>query len=568
MDDPHPVGALGMALLELVGEELLTHQLVEGLVEQGLEREHVVAHRAVGSGQRGPVPLPTDGVLLRLWRASAVRLGVLPLQQDQLTTAIRAAVREGGVDARAVRAADSAATRYLAEEVGRADVLEGEQPTWLDLQHLVDSEERAERSDDSVGVVHHLAQGVDALHLRAQEVVAWTAADAGVPRDAELGEQRQRTVPHLREEVVRRVLRWEAEVVRQATGGAVPNIGRCHHRLGRQRVGGVLPGDRPRPLRLREGHCAHAASTSSWRTLSAAVWIIHPPASVRERTETRSSVDLGQNAIAGPIRSLHRPAGQTPHEPPRSAGGRGLGRDVEGRSEQAVDDGVPLPGERVRVLEDLDHGRVAGHTDQYPSLAGEGYWNTRTKLLGDLGLVEHIDERGGGRRAVGLLVGRDPGPDVALVGPAIVAGGCRRGVGPDAPDRSSDAERGAPSVDALAGLATPAPLLDATHRQCRRRLGGDEDAVDEDPVLPSPVDDRALEQGIRDLRGVGGGEHGDRRAVVELADGGAGRRVEGHRRFGDGRIGPDGEDRQRADDRGRTEVDLRKEHHARLMGIY
>ncbi len=125
-------------------------------------------------------------------------LGVLPLHQDQLAQSVGAAVHEGGVDAGAVRAADASSARGLAEEVGRADVLERQEAAGLDLQHPLDAEQRTESPLDTAGVAHHLAQSVRALDLRRQQVVARAAARAGVPGDALRCEQRQHALADLR----------------------------------------------------------------------------------------------------------------------------------------------------------------------------------------------------------------------------------------------------------------------------------------------------------------------------------------------------------------------------------
>ena len=64
-----------------------------------------------------------------------------------------------------------------------------------------------------LGIGDHREQGVDALHLRIPEVVAWAASHRVVPRDVELGKQLDRPVADLGEEVVRRELDREAERV-------------------------------------------------------------------------------------------------------------------------------------------------------------------------------------------------------------------------------------------------------------------------------------------------------------------------------------------------------------------
>ena len=50
------------------------------------------------------------------------------------------------------------------------------------------------------GSAHHLAQRVHTLHLRGQQVVTRTVVDAGMPRDAEFGEQGERVLSDLWEQ--------------------------------------------------------------------------------------------------------------------------------------------------------------------------------------------------------------------------------------------------------------------------------------------------------------------------------------------------------------------------------
>ena len=88
--------------------------------------------------------METHGVLRRIGSAGRVGLGVLPLDQDQFDDVIEPAVRERGVDAGAVRAADAVTARHLAEEVGRPDVLERQVAARFDLQQLANPQQLAE----------------------------------------------------------------------------------------------------------------------------------------------------------------------------------------------------------------------------------------------------------------------------------------------------------------------------------------------------------------------------------------------------------------------------------------
>jgi len=86
-------------------------------------------------------------------------------------------------------------------------------------------------------------------------------------------------------------------------------------------------------------------------------------------------------------------------------------------------------------------------------------------------------------------------------------------------------------------------------------------------VLPTPVDDRALEECERRAGGVGGVQPLDGRAGVELPDAGTGRRSEGSGHGGHGRIGPDGEQGEGADGGGCPEVEHRQRRRAVVQDL-
>jgi hypothetical protein len=105
------------------------------------------------------------------------------------------------------------------------------------------AEHVGEREPEAFGVVHHLAECVDALHLRGEQVVARAAVDAGVPGDAELGAQRERRLADLSEQREGRVLARQAEVVRRAAARAgLLDVRGGLLRLGWQSGGEALPG--------------------------------------------------------------------------------------------------------------------------------------------------------------------------------------------------------------------------------------------------------------------------------------------------------------------------------------
>jgi hypothetical protein len=96
-------------------------------------------------------------------------------------------MQEGGVHARAVRAAHSHAVARFAEEVLRADVLEGEVAARLDLEHLGSAEQVAERADQRDGSPTICARAF--THWTCEESrwllgPPWTDACHGIPSSA------------------------------------------------------------------------------------------------------------------------------------------------------------------------------------------------------------------------------------------------------------------------------------------------------------------------------------------------------------------------------------------------
>jgi hypothetical protein len=185
----HPVRAFGCGLLESVCEQLLTHELVERLVEQQLEGQQVTVDGSFRVEDGLLVPAPPLGIALRVWVAQPIGLGVLPLHQHELDDSVRSPVQECSVDAGTPGPACAEPARRFAEDVRRPDVLEGQEPAGLDLQDLGDVEDLAERPLHARGVGDHLSERVDALHLRRQQMVARPALDARMPRDTQFLEQ-------------------------------------------------------------------------------------------------------------------------------------------------------------------------------------------------------------------------------------------------------------------------------------------------------------------------------------------------------------------------------------------
>ena len=179
-------------------EELLSHQLVQRFLEQFLEGEQFDSYRPVGRRQQTAVPLVSDRVLCRQHGATCVVLGVLPFDKDQLTDPCGGGVYERSIDACAMGPPNPLSIDGFVEVVVGADVLEGEPAPRLDLMHLRCLDDRTEGSDDPVGICHHLAESVRALHLRRQQMVAGPTADPGMPRDSKFGEERKRRIADLR----------------------------------------------------------------------------------------------------------------------------------------------------------------------------------------------------------------------------------------------------------------------------------------------------------------------------------------------------------------------------------
>ena len=116
------------------------------------------------------------------------------------------AMHERRVDTRAMRAPSPHPTAGLAEVVGIADVLERQEPARFDLQDLRRTDHPTKSTHQPVRVVHHLTQRVHALHLGRQQMIARPTIDAGVPRDPQLGKQRQRHLANLWQQRHRRIL--------------------------------------------------------------------------------------------------------------------------------------------------------------------------------------------------------------------------------------------------------------------------------------------------------------------------------------------------------------------------
>ena len=128
----------------------------------------------------------------------------------------------------------------LAEVVGGSDVLERQEPAFLDRQHLGDVDRPTEGELDPLGIGDHREQCVDALHLGVPQMVARAAGHRVVPGDVELLEQVDRAVADLGEEVVRRELDREANGV----GTLVLLVDAGHAGLVGQRQSALLPGHR------------------------------------------------------------------------------------------------------------------------------------------------------------------------------------------------------------------------------------------------------------------------------------------------------------------------------------
>jgi hypothetical protein len=158
-------------------------------------------------------------------------------------------VHERCVNARAPGTPSPLARHRLVEQILGADVLEREPAARFDLAHLCGSEQRAERTDDPVRVGGHLTQRVDTLHLRRQQVVARPTVDAGVPGDAELGEQPDGELTDLGQQRPRGIRHRQAAVEQPTVHRPVLTDVRSRlPGLGRQRRRRHLPRARPGAL--------------------------------------------------------------------------------------------------------------------------------------------------------------------------------------------------------------------------------------------------------------------------------------------------------------------------------
>jgi hypothetical protein len=88
----------------------------------------------------------------------------------------------------------------------------------------------------------------------------------------------------------------------------------------------------------------------------------------------------------------------------------------------------------------------------------------------------------------------------------------------NAAQSTANRERGASAAEALVLPASPAMLFDAADLNRDVGVSADEDAVGEDPVLPTPVEESTLEEQHGHRPGVGDPELGHGRTGLEFTD--------------------------------------------------
>src|SRR5262245_36887449 len=109
----------------------------------------------------------------------------------------------------------------------------------------------------------------------------------------------------------------------------------------------------------------------------------------------------------------------------------------------------------------------------------------------------------------------DPVPHISLIGLTTVFG-FEGHAGPDAPQGTPYRQWSSPAAKPLVVSATPAMLLDTTHLHREVGVGTHEHAFREHPMLPTTVDERALEQQDGHGAGVGDPEMRNGRTILEL----------------------------------------------------
>lgn len=159
VDDTDDIRVEHPVAFEFMGEQLLTHQLVQRFGEQIVEPEQIGTRRAVGANEERLIAFAPLQVLGQVGLEQAVGLGVPPFDQHELGEAPNGAVQERRVDAGALAAAYGPPVARFTEVVGWADVLERQVAIWFDLQHFGDARvprnpelrEQFERTDPNLG---------------------------------------------------------------------------------------------------------------------------------------------------------------------------------------------------------------------------------------------------------------------------------------------------------------------------------------------------------------------------------------------------------------------------------
>ena len=211
VQDPDYRGQLIRILLETMSQELLPQELVERLVldeveaKQRLDRTVFaqVVVEVAGTTRRG-----LTGVVRE---CLGVALGVLPLHQRKLNHTIWSAVPEGRIHAGAIRTTRPHTSPALAEVVRATDELEGQEATWLTPEPR--RCRREPRTPDGFGQGPRPSHRVRWRTAPATKAGGWKVRRSPcVPRDGQLGEERQDRLADLRQPVVSGELGGQTEV--------------------------------------------------------------------------------------------------------------------------------------------------------------------------------------------------------------------------------------------------------------------------------------------------------------------------------------------------------------------
>ena len=171
-----------------------THQLVERIDEEVFVRNEIRSERSVGIRPERSIPTPASlhVLVVAIELPTEIALGVLPLDERNLFVAVAIQIPNRRVGARRLRTTGPAPVDPLAEIVARPDplechaivVIEAIAGLGAERQDRPDRQDPAEDFGQRRRTVHKRREGIDALHLRREQMIRRTAVEVVMPDDA------------------------------------------------------------------------------------------------------------------------------------------------------------------------------------------------------------------------------------------------------------------------------------------------------------------------------------------------------------------------------------------------